>query len=145
MAGGILLAAAQEVPNQAPPPAAMQQQPHRNARLARYLNLTPAQQAQAKAEFQQARQAAEPLRQQLIQVRQNMFQAERANDTARINQLSAREAHLKGRISAMRHEAFARLYVNLSPEQRAKADQLPAHLQQMKQRRMENRQAPNNG
>jgi Spy/CpxP family protein refolding chaperone len=145
MAGGMLLAAAQEVPNQPPPPAAQQQPHHRNARLARYLNLTPAQQAQAKAEFQAARQSAEPIRQQLMQVRQGMFQAVRANDTARINQLSAQEASLKGQISAMRNEAFARLYANLSPEQRAKADQLPAHLQQMRQRRMENRQAPNNG
>jgi hypothetical protein len=37
----------------------------------------------------------------------------------------------------MRHQAFARLYSTLTPEQKAKADQLPAHLRQMRQRRME--------
>jgi hypothetical protein len=145
IAGGMLLAA-QEVSSQPARPAPRQeQQLHRGARLARYLNLTPAQEAQAKAEFQSVRQSAQPVRQELKQVRSAMFQAVRANDTAGIERLSAREAHLKGRMLAMRHEAFARIYSTLSPDQRAKADLLPAHLRQMRQRRMENRQQPNNG
>jgi Spy/CpxP family protein refolding chaperone len=137
VAGGLVLAA-QEVPSQPAPPAA--QQHHRGARLTRYLNLTPAQKAQAKAEFQAARQAAQPIRQQLKQVRSAMFQAVRANDTAKIDQLSAQEASLKGQVSAMRHEAFAKVYSTLTPDQRAKADQLPAHLRQMRQQRMESHQ-----
>jgi LTXXQ motif family protein len=145
IAGGMLLAA-QEVSSQPARPAPRQeQQLHRGARLARYLNLTRAQEAQAKAEFQSVRQSAQPVRQELKQVRSAMFQAVRANDTAGIERLSAREAHLKGRMLAMRHEAFARIYSTLSPDQRAKADLLPAHLRQMRQRRMENRQQPNNG
>jgi Spy/CpxP family protein refolding chaperone len=144
IAGGMLLAA-QEVDSQPAPPAVAQ--PHRHdggARLARYLNLTPAQRAQAKAEFQAAHQSAQPIRRQLKQVRLAMFQAVRANDTAKIDQLSAQEAGLKGQISAMRHEAFAKLYSTLNPEQRAKADRLPAHLRQMRQRRIES-QNPSNG
>ena len=97
----------------------------------------PAQVAHGKAEFQAARQSAQPIRRQLKQVRSAMFQAARASDTARIDQLSAREANLRGHISAMRHEAFGRIYSTLTPEQRAKADRLPAHFRQMRQRRME--------
>jgi Spy/CpxP family protein refolding chaperone len=133
IAGGMLLGA-QEVGTQPAQPAVPQ---HRHgARIARYLNLTPAQQAQAKAEFQAAHQSAQPIRQQLKQVRSVMFQAVRSNDTAKIDQLSAQEANLKGQISAMRHQAFAKLYSTLTPEQRAKADQLPAHFRQMRQHRI---------
>lgn len=142
IAGGMILGA-QEMSNPPAPPAAQQHQ--RGARMARYLNLTPAQQAQAKAEFQAVRQSTMPIRQQLKQIHAGLFQAVRANDTARIDQLSAQAANLKGQISAMRNEARAKLYTMLTPEQRAKADQLPAHLRQMRQRRMQNQQNPNNG
>ena len=118
IAGGMLLAAQE--------PAV--QQHHPGARIAQYLNLTPAQEAQATAEFQAVRQSAQPIRGQLKQVRLAMSQAVRANDTAKIDQLSAQEANLKGQISALRHQAFARLYTTLTPEQKAKADQLPAHV-----------------
>ncbi len=113
--------------------------------MARYLNLTPAQEARARTEFQAVRQTAQPIRQQLKQVRLGLFQAARANDTEKVDQLSAQEANLKGQISAMRHEAFARIYSTLTPEQRAKADQIPAHFRQMRQRRMESHQNPGNG
>ena len=147
MAGGMLLAAGADVSS--PPPPAVQQHLHgsryRGARLARYLNLTAAQQAQAKADRQAARQSAQPLRQQLKQVRQQMFQAIRANDAGAIQQLSAQEGSLKGQLAALRHATFAKLYSSLTPDQRAKADQLPAHFRQMRQRRIENRQAQSNG
>jgi len=145
ISGGMLLAA-QEVsgqPAQPAPPAAHRM--HRSARIARYLNLTPAQVTQARAELQSVRQSSQPIRQQLQQVRQSLFQAVQANDTARIDQLSAQTANLKGQISAMRNEAFARIYSNLTPDQKAKADQLPAHFRQMRQRWLANHQNPNNG
>jgi len=146
MAGGMLLAAGAQVSNQPAQPPAQQQGLHnRGERIANYLNLTDAQRAQAKAELQAARQSAQPVRQQLKQVRQQMFQAIRANDTGAIQQLSAQEGSLKGQLSAMRHMTFAKLYSNLTPEQRAKADQLPAHFRQMRQHRMESRQAQSNG
>lgn len=142
VAGGMVVGA-QEVNSQTAPPAVHRHQ--RAARLAQYLNLTPAQQAQAKAEFQAVRQSTQPIRQQMKQVRAGLFQAIRANDTARIDQLSAQAASLKGQMSAMRNEARAKVYASLTPEQRAKADQLPAHIRQMRQRRMQNQQNPNNG
>jgi Spy/CpxP family protein refolding chaperone len=142
MAGGMLLVSAQQVPDQAAPPATgMHQRAHkRAARMAQYLNLTPAQVAQAKTGFQAARQSAQPVRQQLKQVRASMLQAVRANDMAKIDQLSAQEGSLKGQLLAIRHEAFAKFYAGLSPEQQAKADQLPAHMRQMRQQRMANHQ-----
>jgi Spy/CpxP family protein refolding chaperone len=142
IAGGMLLSA-QEVGSQPAQPAV--QQHSRGARIARYLDLSPAQQAQAQAEFQAVRQSAQPIRQQLKQVHAAMFQAIRANDIAKIDQLSAQEANMKGQMSAMRHEAFAKLYSTLTPAQRAKADQLPAHFRQMRQQRMESRSNPSNG
>jgi Spy/CpxP family protein refolding chaperone len=145
IAGGMLLAA-QEVGGQPAQPAVQQHHQHDgSARMARYLNLTPAQEARAKAEFRAVRQSAQPIRQQLKQVRIAMFQAVRADDAAKIDQLSAQAANLKGEISALRHQAFARIYSTLTPEQRAKADQLPAHFRQMRQRRMESHQNPSNG
>jgi Spy/CpxP family protein refolding chaperone len=144
IAGGMLLAA-QEVQSQPAQPAEQSHRRNGGAKLAQYLNLTPAQQAQAQAQFQAARQSAQPIRQQLKQIRADMFQAIRANDTAKIDQLSAQEASLKGQMSAVRHEAFARIYSTLTPEQRAKADQLPAHFRQMRQRRMQRSQNPSNG
>jgi Spy/CpxP family protein refolding chaperone len=145
IAGGMLLAA-QEVGSRPAQPAV--QQPHQHdggARIARYVNLSPAQEARARTEFQAVRQSAQPIRQQLKQVRLAMFQAARANDTEKIDQLSAQEANLKGQISAMRNEARARIYSTRTPEQRAKADQIPAHFRQMRQRRMESHQNPGNG
>lgn len=143
VAGGMLLAA-QEPGNQAPPAAV--QQPHRpGGRIARYLNLTPDQQAQARAEFQAVRQTAQPIRAQLKQLRQEMFQAIEANDKAGIDRLSAQEATLKGQLSALRLEAAARVYQTLTPEQRARVDQMPALFRQMRQRRMQNQPNPNNG
>jgi Spy/CpxP family protein refolding chaperone len=132
IAGGLLLSAQE--------PGVQQHRP--GARIAQYLNLTPAQEAQATAEFQAARQSARPIRGQLKQIRLAMSQAVRANDTAKIDQLSAQEANLKGQISALRHQAFARLYTTLTPEQKAKADQLPA---QIRQHRVESHQTPPNG
>jgi Spy/CpxP family protein refolding chaperone len=145
IAGGMLLAAQEVGSQQAPPPAGQQQHRHNGgARMARYLNLTPAQEARARTEFQAVRQSAQPIRQQLKQVRMAMFQAVRANDAQGIDRLSAQEAGLKGQISAMRHEAFARLYSTLTPEQRAKADQIPAHIRQMRQQPMEGQPNPGN-
>ena len=142
----MLLAAAPEVSTQ-PNPAAQQRAQRlqkRGDRIARFLNLTGAQKAQFASEWQATRASARPIHGQLKQLRQQMFQAVRANDTAAIGQLSAKEGALEGQLSAMRHEQFAKIYGQLTPEQRAKADQLPAHMRAMRQRRMENHPAPSN-
>jgi Spy/CpxP family protein refolding chaperone len=142
----MLLAAAPEVSTQ-PNPAAQQRAQRlqkRGDRIARILNLTEAQRAQLASELQAARASARPIHGQLKQLRQQMFQAVRANDTAAIRQLSAKQGALEGQLSAMSHDEFAKIYSQLTPEQRAKADQLPAHMRAMRQRRMENHPAPSN-
>ena len=142
-----MIAAAQEPSGDQPAPPQPQQQGQRRpgARLAQYLNLTPAQQQAATAQMQQARAAGRPIRHQLMQVRQQMSQAIRANDAAGIQQLSSQEANLKGQLIALRRTAFAHIYSSLTPEQKAKADQLPAHFRQMRQHRMEMQQNRANG
>src|ERR1700722_17177478 len=59
--------------------------------LSNYLNLSPAQQAQAKSIFQSSRQSAQPIRQQLKQTRQSFRQAVQANNAAQIQQLASAE------------------------------------------------------
>ncbi len=99
------------------------------------LNLTPAQREQAKSIFQQARQSAQPFTQQLRQNRDAMALAVEANDAAKIQQLATQRGHLEGQVLAIRSQATARFYANLTPEQRAKADQ----LHQRFERRIEQR------
>lgn len=145
IAGGMVLAAQEMGTQQQPAPPAAQRLHNRRARLAQYLGLSPAQIAQAKSQLQGARQASQPLRQQLQQTRAAMFDAIRANDPVKIEQISAQEGNLRGQMKAIHNEALARIYASLTPEQRAKADQIPSHIQQMRQRRMQNRQNANNG
>jgi len=140
IAGGMLLAAVPEVSTQ-PNPAAQQ----RGDRIARFLNLNEAQKAEFASQMQATHASARPIHRELRQVRQQLFQATRANDTAAIRRLSAKQGALEGRLSAMRHDAFAKIYTQLTPEQRAKADQLPAHMREMRQPRMQNHPAPSNG
>ena len=140
MAGGMVLVSAQQSPSQPAQPTPRQQRFHRRAmRIAQYLNMSPAQVAAAKADFQAARQLGQPIRQQLKQLRAQMLQAVHANDTATINQLSAQEGGLRGQLMAIRDTTLAKIYAGLSPEQQAKANQLPAYIKQMRQQRMQNR------
>src|SRR5580704_15422274 len=65
---------------------------HRHSRgafLFSKLNLTPAQQSQAKSIFQEARQSGQPIRQQLKQTRQSLRAAVQSNNVAQIQQLAS--------------------------------------------------------
>jgi periplasmic protein CpxP/Spy len=93
-------------------------------RMMKALNLTDAQKQQAKGIFQQARQTNQPVMQQLKQNREALAAAVKANDTARIEQLTAKQGQLRGQTMAVRAEAMAKFYQTLTPEQKTKADQL---------------------
>ncbi|MGD0134190.1 MAG: Spy/CpxP family protein refolding chaperone [Bryobacteraceae bacterium] len=97
---------------------------HRHGRmgafLSSYLNLTPAQQAQAKSIFQGARQSGHPVRQQLNQTRQSLRAAVQANDAAQIQQLAASEGGQIGQLAAIRSTAMAKVYQILTPDQQQK-------------------------
>jgi Spy/CpxP family protein refolding chaperone len=103
------------------------------------LNLTDVQKAQAKALFQQARETAKPLAQQLKDTREAMSAAVKANDVAQIQHLAAQQGNLQGQLAAIRSEAMAKFYTNLTPEQRAKADQVQQRVRQRMQQRLQNR------
>ncbi len=110
-------------------------------RMMQALNLTPAQQQQAKAIFQQAHQNAQPIVQQLRQNRQAMAAAVKSNDVAQIQSLSSQLGTLQGQVTAIRAESMAKFYSTLTPDQRTKADQ----MQQKVRQRIQQRKAGNNG
>lgn len=114
-------------------------------RLMTALNLTPDQKAQAKTIFQQARQTAAPIREQLKANRQSMAAAVKANDTAQIQALASQQGNLAGQVAAIRAGAMARFYAGLTPAQRTQADQMQQAIHQRIQQRIEQRKNANNG
>jgi Spy/CpxP family protein refolding chaperone len=116
---------------------------HRHGRMGAFLSsqlgLTAAQQTQAKAIFQDARQSTQPIRQQLKQTRQSLRAAVEANNTAQIQQLAATEGSQVGQLAAVRSTAMAKVYQILTPDQQQKL----ASLRQARQaRRAARHQAP---
>jgi Spy/CpxP family protein refolding chaperone len=105
--------------------------------MVRALNLTDSQKQQAKTIFQQAKQNSQSLRQQLKQNREAMAAAVKANDVAQIHSLAAQHGNLQGQMLGIRSEAMAKFYTTLTPEQKAKADQ----MQQRRKQRMGQRKA----
>jgi periplasmic protein CpxP/Spy len=104
-------------------------------RVLRNLNLTDSQKAQAKTIFQQARQAAQPVRQQIQQNRDALNAAVKNNDAAQIQQLAATAGNLQGQALAIRSGAMAQFYTLLTPDQKAKFDQMRQRARQMMRQR----------
>ena len=97
-------------------------------RMASYLNLTDAQRTQAQGFWREAHESAKALAPQLKQNRQAMSAAVKANNTADIERLAAQRGTLMGKMTAIRTEAFAKVYQTLTPDQRVKADQMHEHM-----------------
>jgi Spy/CpxP family protein refolding chaperone len=114
-------------------------------RMMKELNLTDAQKAQAKTLFQQSREKAKPYRDQLRQTREEMAAAVKAGDNAQIRSLAAKEGKAKGELTAIRSETIAKFYATLTPEQKAKADQLHQQMRQRMRERMEQRSRSTTG
>ena len=93
-------------------------------RISKYLQLTPDQQAQAKQIFASARQEAAPVRQQLKQNRQALMSAIKSGNDAQIDQITAAQAPLMAQAAAIRAHAFEKVYATLTPDQKAKADNM---------------------
>lgn len=105
-------------------PAGVHRHNRRGAFLSAYLNLTPAQQAQEKSIFQNARQSGQQVRQELRQTRQSFRAAVQANNVAQIQQLAKAEGSEVGQLAAIRGEAMAKVYQVLTPDQQQKLAQL---------------------
>jgi Spy/CpxP family protein refolding chaperone len=135
LAAGMALAQAPATP--APgAPAGTTQHAHRNfrqqrrARFEQQLNLTDAQKAQAKTIFGQARETSKPVREQLKANRQALRAAVKADNRSEIEKLSTARGSLMGKMMAIHSEASAKFYQMLTPEQRAKAEQLHAQFRE---------------
>jgi Spy/CpxP family protein refolding chaperone len=134
---GLAFAYAQTAPHPGQHRSANRQEwtQHRFDRMSAFLNLTDAQKAQAKTVLEGAHQNTMPFAAQLKQNRQALAQAVKTDNTADIERLSAEQGRLMGKTVAIRTEAFAKVYQTLTPEQRAKADQMAAHFGTMRHER----------
>ena len=89
------------------------------------LNLSEAQKTQARTIFDQARQSAQPVRQELRANREKLSAAAKvANNDSDIQKLSVEQGRLLGKLIAIHTEARAKFYQILTPEQRVKSDQM---------------------
>ena len=106
------------------------------AAFAQKLNLSPEQKEQATAIFSQARQDAQPLRQELRRNRQAMTQAIAAGKSeSEIRQLATAQGNTVGQIIALRSQARARFAAQLTPEQKARLGERNGALQRRLERR----------
>ncbi len=96
--------------------------------LANALNLTDAQKAQAKALFQDTRQKSQPIRQQVQAARQSLEQAIKTDNQAGIQTAANNLSQLQSQLIVIRSNAMAQFYQQLTPEQKAKADQLESQF-----------------
>ena len=122
-------------PQSAPDTAATAPRAAMRHRMLKALNLTAAQKQQAKTIFQQNKQSVQPIAQQAKQNRAALAAAVKANDTTQIQQLATQQGSLQGQVLAMRSESMAKFYATLTPDQRAKAEQIQQKIQQLKQQR----------
>jgi Spy/CpxP family protein refolding chaperone len=91
---------------------------HRHSALMQVL--TDSQKTQAKSVFQQARETAKPMREQLMATRKSLRAAVESGDTSQIQKLSATEGQEIGQLMAIRSSAYSKIYQTLSADQKAK-------------------------
>jgi len=99
--------------------------------LTQALNLTDSQRAQAQTIFQNARQSAQPIREELKQNREKLTAAAKiSKNEAEIQKLAGEQGRLLGKLIAIRTEASAKFYQILTAEQRVKADEMHERFRQ---------------
>jgi Spy/CpxP family protein refolding chaperone len=96
----------------------------RVAKMTALLTLTPAQQTQVTAILTNAAQSRAGDRGSMKQVRSQMRTAIQANDTATIEQASNQIGNIAAQNAAARAKTAAAIYQILTPDQKAKAQQL---------------------
>jgi Spy/CpxP family protein refolding chaperone len=145
LAAGMTLAQTTPAPAPQPNHAQTRVRPHTmfRQRMMQALNLTPEQREHAQTMFHQARQKAEPIRRELKQNREELAASVKADNTAQVRSLAAKQGKLEGELLGIRSETMAKFYSTLTPEQRAKADQLHQQMRQHFQERSQHRQGGN--
>ena len=91
-------------------------------RLSQQLNLTPDQQRQVRSFFEQAKEAAKPVRDQLRQQRTALEAAVKANSEQQIEQVTHQNAELKAQLQAIHAKSMAKVYSILNADQKTKFD-----------------------
>jgi Spy/CpxP family protein refolding chaperone len=85
------------------------------------LNLTQDQKTQAHRTFQNSRESARPVMEQLRTARQSLAAAIKNNASeAEIDRLAGQQGQLMAQVSAVHAKAFAKFYALLTAEQRSK-------------------------
>jgi Spy/CpxP family protein refolding chaperone len=104
-------------------------------RAAATLNLTDTQKEFAKQLAADTRQQAAPVMKELRQNRQEIASAVKANNTTAITTLSQRQGELTAQLSALHAKSMASFYAQLTPEQKAKADDMHSRVRDRFQKR----------
>jgi Spy/CpxP family protein refolding chaperone len=129
MAGALF--AQQTAPSGGNPPTTTRQQSaarrsNHAARLTRALNLTPDQQTKVKAIFADARQRREALAPKMREERAALKTAVQNGNDREIDRIVHQNAQLNADVRALHVKAMAKVYALLTPDQKAKFDQLRA-------------------
>lgn len=88
------------------------------------LAMTPQQRDAARTAIQEARQSAQPIRQELTNTTKALKAAAKSDDTTQIQRLSTAEGQEIGKLVAIESSAAAEVYKTLTPEQKTKAHAL---------------------
>lgn len=94
--------------------------------------LTDSQKTQAKSVFEQARETAKPVREQLMATRKSLHAAVESGDTSQIQKLSATEGQEIGQLMAIRSSAYSKVYQTLSADQKAKLAEIQKQRAQVR-------------
>ena len=92
------------------------------------LDLTDTQKEFAKQLAADTRKQAAPVMKELRQNRQEIAAAVKSNNTAAITTLSQRQGDLTAQLSALHAKSMASFYAQLTPEQKAKADEMHSRV-----------------
>jgi hypothetical protein len=92
--------------------------------VATVLAMTPTQRDEAQTAFTDARKMAEPIREDLVKTRVALQDAVKSDDTTQIQRLSAAEGKDVGELVRIRSTAMAKVYKNLTPDQKTRATAL---------------------
>lgn len=106
-------------------------------RMLHGLDLTEAQKERVKQIHEDARAQSKPVAEQMKQVREELHEAVKANNTGVIGTLAARQGQLTGQMTEIHARSMAAVFNLLTPEQKQKLAEREAKMKERMQERME--------
>lgn len=112
-------------------------------RMFRHLDLTDAQKEQMKAIRQASRETTKGLRENMRNVRKQLSElgTDGTFDQAAVETLAAQQADIQKQLIVERQKVKAQTFALLTPEQKAKFDEMKAQMAERMKQRMEKRKA----